>query len=139
MENLDIRWVQRFQNYRKALDQLREAVELSRVRSLSKLESQGLIQSFEYTHELSWKTMKDFLEEKGFTGLIGSKDATRNAFQQGLVTDGEGWMNMIKSRNQTSHTYNEAVAEEITKNILEHYFDLFEAFEQRMEQLLSSK
>lgn len=139
MENLDIRWIQRFQNYRKALEHLREAVALSKTRLLSNLESQGLIQGFEFTHELAWKTMKDFLEDKGITNLIGSKDATRNAFREGLITDGEGWMEMIKSRNLTSHTYNEEVAEEITKDILELYFDLFEAFEQKMEQLRSSE
>jgi len=139
MENLDIRWIQRFQNYRKALEHLREAVALSKTRLLSNLESQGLIQGFEFTHELAWKTMKDFLEDKGITNLIGSKDATRNAFREGLITDGEGWMEMIKSRNLTSHTYNEEVVEEITKDILEIYFDLFEAFEQKMEQLRSSE
>ncbi len=139
MENLDIRWIQRFQNYRKALEHLREAVALSKTRLLSNLESQGLIQGFEFTHELAWKTMKDFLEDKGITNLIGSKDATRNAFREGLITDGEGWMEMIKSRNLTSHTYNEEVVEEITKDILEQYFDLFEAFEQKMEQLRSSE
>ncbi|MFN0174517.1 MAG: nucleotidyltransferase substrate binding protein [Saprospiraceae bacterium] len=135
MENKDIRWIQRFQNYRKALEHLREAVALSKTRLLSNLESQGLIQGFEFTHELAWKTMKDFLEDKGISNLIGSKDSTRNAFREGLITDGEGWMEMIKSRNLTSHTYNEEVAEGITKDILELYFDLFETFEQKMEQL----
>ena len=134
MEHLDIRWIQRFQNYKKALDQLRKAVVLSRKRDLSDLEVQGLIQAFEFTHEMGWKTMKDFLEEKGIINLIGSKDATRNAFREGLIADGEGWMEMIKSRNLTSHTYNEAIAEAIAKDILERYFELFEAFEQKMEQ-----
>lgn len=139
MENLDIRWVQRFQNYRKALGRLREAVALSRERELTDLEAQGLIQAFEFTHEMAWNVMKDFLEEKGLSNLIGSKDSTRSAFRQGLIADGEGWMNMIKSRNLTSHTYNEEVAEQITNDILEHYFDLFEAFEQKMEQLRSDE
>ncbi|MFN0214430.1 MAG: nucleotidyltransferase substrate binding protein [Saprospiraceae bacterium] len=139
MENQDIRWIQRFQNYRKALARLRLAVILSQERELTDLEEQGLIQAFEFTHELAWKTMKDFLEDKGISNLIGSKDSTRNAFREGLITDGEGWMEMINSRNITSHTYNEEVAEEIAEDILEQYFDLFEAFEQKMEQLRSGE
>ena len=139
MENQDIRWMQRFQNYKKALKQLRLAVQLSKERDLSNLEIQGLIQAFEFTHELAWNTMKDFLEEKGVGNLIGSKDATRYAFQADLISDGEGWMEMIKSRNQSTHTYNEQTADEITGNILKRYFDLFDAFEQKMEQLRSGE
>ena len=139
MENQDqdIRWMQRFQNYRKALKQLHRAVKLNDERQLSELEEQGLIQAFEFTHELAWKTMKDFLEDKGFNNLIGSKDATRFAFQSGLISDGEGWMDMIKSRNQTSHTYNEATADQIAEDILTRYFTLFSAFEDKMESIRS--
>jgi nucleotidyltransferase substrate binding protein (TIGR01987 family) len=136
MENLDIRWVQRFQNYRKALLGLRQAVALSQVRELTDLEAQGLIQGFEYTHELAWKTMKDFLENQGFVDVIGSRDATRIAFREGLITDGEGWMDMIKSRNLSLHTYQEQTALMIKKNILGNYFPLFEAFAAQMEKLL---
>jgi len=79
-----IRWQQRFSNYQKAFTQLKSAVELSHQRELSLLERQGVVQAFEYTHELAWKTMKDFLEYRGSTEQIyGSKDATR----QGLVLD----------------------------------------------------
>ena len=139
MENLDIRWIQRFQNYRKALGQLRKAVALSKQRDLTDLESQGLIQAFEFTHEMAWNVMKDYSEYQGDTAVKGSRDATRAAFKMELIVNGEKWMDMIRSRNQTSHAYNEEVAEEITKDILEHYFDLFEAFEQKMEQLRSSE
>ena len=69
----DIRWKQRFNNYLKAFQTLVEAVELARSRELSKLEQQGLIQSFEFTHELAWNVLKDYLEDKGIAGLIGSK------------------------------------------------------------------
>lgn len=84
----DIRWKQRFSNYHKALQTLAEAIELAQQRPLSKLEKQGLIQCFEFTHELGWKVLKDFLESKGYTGLIGSRDATRTAFQNALMADG---------------------------------------------------
>jgi nucleotidyltransferase substrate binding protein (TIGR01987 family) len=123
----DIRWKQRFNNYCKALQTLTSAVELSRARDLSDLEAQGLIQSFEFTHELAWNVLKDFLEDKGIVGLIGSKDATRTAFKNGLIEDGDAWMEMIRDRNRTSHTYDESIAESVVENILGRYFPAFEA------------
>ena len=104
MTTQDIRWIQRFQNYRKALAQLNEALDLSKKRELSPLETQGLIQAFEYTHELAWNTLKDFLESKGVSHLYGSRDTTREAFAAGLLAEGDVWMQMIQSRNQTTHT-----------------------------------
>lgn len=123
--NQDIRWKQRFNNFIKALQNLNEAVALSNERELSKLEQQGLIQSFEFTHELAWNVLKDYLENKGASGLIGSKDATREAFKNGLIEDGDAWMDMIKARNQTSHTYNPIIADEIAEAILERYHPAF--------------
>lgn len=139
MENKDIRWIQRFSNYRKALTQLQKAVELASTRNLTFLEEQGLIQGFEYTHELAWKTLKDFIESQGTVKIYGSKDATREAFQLGLLNDGETWMEMINSRNKTSHTYNEDTAAEIVRNIIEKYFSLFQDFGQTMEELRSGQ
>ncbi len=139
MENLDIRWIQRFQNYSKALDRLRKAVVLSQKRELTDLEAQGLIKAFEFTYEMAWNVMKDYSEYQGDTSIKGSRDATRAAFKMELITDGQRWMDMILSRNETSHTYDEDVTKKITKDILKHYFDLFEAFEQKMEQLRSGE
>lgn len=133
MKTKDIRWMQRFSHFDKAFSQLQEAVELSQQRPLSKLEQQGLIQAFEYTHELAWNTLKDFLEERGVQNLYGSKDATRAAFRAGLIENGETWMDMIKSRNLTSHTYDESTAEKIVSNIIETYFAEFEALRTKME------
>ena len=123
----DIRWQQRFNNYIKAFSTLVEAVELARSRELSKLEQQGLIQSFEFTHELAWNVLKDYLEDKGITGLIGSKDATRVAFQNGLIEQGENWMKMIETRNKTSHTYNAKIAQEVVDDILGRFYPAFES------------
>ncbi|MBT3394303.1 MAG: nucleotidyltransferase [Waddliaceae bacterium] len=123
-----IRWIQRFNNFGKAYTQLKQAVELSRERPLSELEQQGLIQCFKYTHELAWKTLKDFLENSGNEKIYGSKDATREAFKLGLINDGDIWMSMIKSRNQTSHTYNRDAADEIVAVIIGSYFNEFSAF-----------
>jgi len=123
----DIRWQQRFNNYLKAFQTLVDAVELARSRELSQLEQQGLIQSFEFTHELAWNVLKDYLEDKGITGLIGSKDATRVAFQNGLIVQGEDWMKMIETRNKTSHTYNPHIAQTVVNDILERFYPAFES------------
>jgi nucleotidyltransferase substrate binding protein (TIGR01987 family) len=125
VEYKDIRWIQRFNNYRKALNQLQEAVELMKKRELSRLEKQGVIQAFEYTHELAWKTLKDFLEDRGNTDLFGSRDVTKEAFRLGLIENGEVWMQMIKSRNLTSHTYHESTADDIITLIKDVYFEEF--------------
>ncbi|HEY5893719.1 MAG TPA: nucleotidyltransferase substrate binding protein [Chthoniobacterales bacterium] len=136
-QKLDIRWRQRLQSFRKAFRQLFRAAELTKQRELSELEQQGLIQAFEFTHELAWNTLKDFLEFHGTTNLYGSKDATREAFAKGLIEEGDAWMAMIQSRNQTSHTYNADTANEITKAILSSYVKEFEKFLNRFTELES--
>ncbi len=128
----DIRWRQRFSNYQKAVAQLTKFVHQG---PLNELEELGLIQCFEYTHELAWKTLKDFLEQRGNAPIFGSKDATRAAFGLGLIDDGEGWMAMIQDRNQTSHTYNQATAKAIVSNITQRFFALFFALEQKLLRL----
>jgi nucleotidyltransferase substrate binding protein (TIGR01987 family) len=135
MTKQDIRWQQRFDNFKKALNQLDGAVTLARERELTDLEKQGLIQAFEYTHELAWNTLKDFLEESGNKNIYGSKDTTRLAFHSGLIENGEIWMNMIQSRNQSSHTYNEEVAEEIVTKIINNYYHEFAALNDTLDEL----
>jgi len=130
----DIRWIQRFNNFKKAFSQLKKAVELAQTRDLTELEQQGLIKSFEYTHELAWKTLKDFLENRAVKDLFGSKDTTREAFKTGLIKDGESWMEMIKSRNLTSHTYDESTAAEIASDILNSYFNNFLSLQKELDK-----
>ena len=132
MATNDIRWIQRFQNYRQALARLTGAVRLAGERPLSELEQQGLIQGFEYTHELGWNVLKDYLEAQGISGLIGSKGATREAFKNGLITDGEAWMDMIKARNLTSHTYQTQIAADIARDVLTRFHPALAALEQRL-------
>ncbi len=139
MGHQEIRWVQRFNSFAKALSRLREAVELAHRRPLSDLEEQGLIQAFEFTHELAWSAVKDFLESRGVSGLYGSKDATREAFRQGLIANGEIWMEMIRSRNLTSHTYNEGVARAIASAIRNSYFVEFERLLEVLGNLISGE
>ena len=137
MNSPDIRWQQRFDNFTRALQTLTEAIELAHQRPLSKLEKQGLIQSFEFTHELGWKVLKDYLEAQGLSDLIGSRDATRSAFQNGLIEDGQAWMDMIKARNQTSHTYNLDVANDVAHAILTRFYPAFVALRQTLSAHLA--
>ncbi len=131
----DIRWLQRFANYGRAFAQLDEAVALQQQRPLSKLEQQGLIKAFEFTHELAWNVMKDYFEYQGNFTLTGSRDAIREAFKRGLIQDGEAWMETIKSRNRSAHTYDEATAQQLIALIVERYRPLFQLFARRMEIL----
>ncbi len=139
MENeenkLQPRWQQRLKNYARALAQLQLAVALTSQRPLSDLEKQGLIKSFEFTHELAWNVMKDYFINQGNPNITGSRDAVREAFSQGIIVDGEHWMEMIKSRNQTSHTYNHQVADEIAEKVITIYYKLFTAFLVKMRSL----
>jgi nucleotidyltransferase substrate binding protein (TIGR01987 family) len=127
----DIRWKQRFENFQRALKQLSLAMDLKAQRPLSDLEQQGLIQVFEFTHELAWNVLKDYLEMEGIQGLIGSRSTAREAFKRGLVMDGEVWMDMIEKRNLSSHTYNQAVALTIVESIAERYYPAFCELQQR--------
>ncbi len=132
MSQPDIRWIQRFENYQKALSRLAAAVELSRERPLSDLEQQGLVQAFEFTHELAWNCLKDFLESRGTADLFGSKDATREAFAGGLIENGEVWMSMIRHRNLSTHTYNEETVKEIAASITSDYIAEFGKLQTRL-------
>ena len=131
-ENKDIRWKQRFSNFKKAFGQLHKFIEKG---DLSELEAQGLVKAFEYTYELAWNTMKDFLEYRGQSDIYGSRDAIRKAFQLDLVEDGEGWMDMLASRNKTSHTYNRETAEEICNAVKTSYYFLFKQLKGKLEKL----
>ena len=124
-ETQDIRWKQRFDNFVKALKQLSTGIKWASERQLNEMEQQGIIQSFEYTHELAWNMLKDYLEEKGFLKIIGSKDTTREAFRQNIIHNGEIWMEMIKSRNLSSHTYNLEMANDLVLQIKDHYYPVF--------------
>lgn len=129
------RWEQRLSSYRRALARLGEVVALARTRSLSMLESDGLIQRFKFTHELAWELMKSYAEYQGFSDIAGSRDATRKAFEMGLIGDGQAWMDMIRSRNETSHLYDGEVAGDATARILNEFHPLLVSFLMRMESL----
>ncbi len=127
----DIRWKQRFDNFQRAMHQLTSAIRLMEQRPLSDLEQQGLIQGFEFTHELAWNVLKDYLEMEGIQGLVGSRSTVREAFKRGLVSDGEAWMDMIEKRNLSSHTYNQDVADTLVAAIHTSYYQAFLELQKR--------
>ncbi|MBK6999456.1 MAG: nucleotidyltransferase substrate binding protein [Rhodoferax sp.] len=132
----DIRWKQRFDNFQRALHQMTLAIQLMEERNLSDLEKQGLIQGFEFTHELAWNVLKDYLEMEGIQGLVGSRSTVREAFKRGLVSDGEAWIDMIQKRNLSSHTYNKEVADTLALAIHEQYYPAFLELQQRFSREL---
>lgn len=136
MENQDIRWKQRFENFLGALKQLKNANELRKQRPFTELELQGAVQAFEVTQELSWKVMKDFLEAEGRTDLFGSKTVVREAFNLGLISNCEQWLNTIESRNKTSQIYDEQETLRILEIIFDNYVPLFTDFDLKMKTFL---
>lgn len=133
-DNQEFRWQQRFEQYSKALRQLESAVN-TYVGTEEDIIKEGIIQRFEFTHELAWKVMQDILKFQGFFDVIGSRTATKMAFSQGLITNGEMWMEMIKSRNITVHTYDEHILNNEYHKITQDYLPLMIEFKQNIERL----
>jgi nucleotidyltransferase substrate binding protein (TIGR01987 family) len=131
-ENQDIRWQQRFNSFQQALGRLKEIVNLYKPESLSELEKEGLIQRFEYTFELSWKMLQDVLKYRGYTDIAGPNMTLQQAFKDGYITDHDGWRNMKRGRETTSHTYNEGSATQIVKDIYNEYAKLLIELENTM-------
>ncbi|TVQ33964.1 MAG: nucleotidyltransferase [Wenzhouxiangella sp.] len=129
------RWQQRFANYQRAYAQLASAVELMRSRELSDLEKQGVIQAFEFTWELAWNVLKDYLNWQGEAEITGARDAIRESFKRGLIEEGQVWMAMLQDRNRTSHTYNESTMREILASIDTSYQPQLANLHSRFEAL----
>ncbi len=139
MENQDIRWKQRFDNYHKACAKIRELVDSKRdIESYSELEREGLIQRFEYTYELAWKVMQDYLNYKGYTFTSGPNGTLQMAFEDGLIAHHDSWRRMGMARNASSHIYNEDEAFEIAKSILTEYGSLLIEFDDMILSIISN-
>ena len=134
----DIRWIQRFDNFKRSLKQLEQAFVWMEERELNDLEKQGVIQTFEYNYELAWNVIKDFYQYQGVTNIQGSRDAFRLAFKRGLISEGDIWMDMIKKRRLASHTYNQVVVVEIMDAIVDDYYHQFVALRDALLEQLPS-
>jgi nucleotidyltransferase substrate binding protein (TIGR01987 family) len=119
------RWKYRFANYRRAYTLLREA--LDQGEPLSQLEKEGLIQRFEYSTELAWKTLRDYLECEGLVlEQITPRTVIRSAFEAGIISQGETWQKALDARNLMSHTYDLKVFEQVIADIRSSYLSAFE-------------
>ncbi len=128
MELKDIRWKQRFENFQKAFLFLKNSVQQ---KNYTPLEASGLVKAFEFTFELAWKTLKDFLEANGVDTKT-PREVIKQAFSSDIIKDGHTWMIMLEKRNELSHTYDESEANKAVNIIKEHYY---RAIEQVFETL----
>lgn len=140
MENNSPRWEQKLNSYRKALSRLAEVVNVMKTRQLNDFEADGLIQRFEFTFELAWKLMKSYADYQGTDKeIMGSRDAIRWAFENKLIEDSNVWVEMIKRRNDTSHTYDEDTAANVVMSVKNSYYQAFVSFYDKMNILSSSQ
>lgn len=122
------RWLYRFDNFKRAYTLLREAMEQAEEQGLTQLEKEGVIQRFEYTIELAWKTMKDYLEYQNLVfPQITPRTIIRESFAARLIKDGQTWMDALDARNRMSHTYDLAEFERVIEDIKRHYLPVVEA------------
>lgn len=128
----DVRWKQRFSNFKKALEQFEEAVGQE---TPTRLAQEGLIQRFEYTFELAWKCLQDLLQERGLVDIRGPRPVLDQAFQDGLIADGVLWMEMLRARNEASHIYDEKVFLSIYGQAKGKFIQPFKALRTKLESL----
>lgn len=128
----DIRWKQRFQNFKNAFSQFEEAVKR---KNLDRLAQEGLIQRFEYTFELAWKCLQDVMQEKGFAEIRGPRPVIQQAFDDGLIEDGVLWMEMLKARNYAPHIYDEEIFQEIYNKAKNEFYKPLKKLKEKLNSL----
>lgn len=138
MENDNtIRWIQRFGNYKKALQKLIEVVDSGkRSKDLSELEKEGLVQRFEYTFELAWKTLQDLLIFRGYNVIPEPNSILKKSLEDALISDHDGWRKMMQARNSTTHTYDEENAAKIVEQIYATYASLLRELRKELERFI---
>lgn len=135
-QQTDIRWIQRYANFHRACSRLVEVTEADRfMDDLSELELEGVIQRFEYTFELAWKVLQDLLQFKGYEFMLGPNGTMKMAFEDGLISDHDGWRKMAKSRNTLSHVYDQEEALPIIRLIYSDYAPLLKKLDEKLEFL----
>lgn len=116
----ELRWQQRFENYKLALANINETYDYIKQNGLHKIYIMALIQAFEMVFELAWKTMKDYLEYEGIK-TDTPRETIKNAFLRNVISDGDCWIEMLEARNKTSHTYKEEFAKSVAKEVIDRY------------------
>jgi nucleotidyltransferase substrate binding protein (TIGR01987 family) len=136
MENQDIRWKQRFQNFSKSMHHLESALQIPNPDIVQKA---GIIQFFEMSFELAWNMVKDYLEEQGFVDIKSPRNALKKAFEVGIIKNGHDWMDLLIDRNLTAHTYDDQKATEMEQLIKNKYFPLLNALYNTFKQKADEK
>ncbi len=122
------RWIYRFRNFQRAYTLLRQAMEQEAERGLTQLEKEGVIQRFEYSIELAWKTLKDYLEHQSvLLPQVTPRAVIREAFSARIIDDGQVWMDALDARNRISHTYDIKQFERVIDDIKQRYLPAMEA------------
>lgn len=138
MPNPDIRWRQRLQNYSRALSLLQSALTQG-PDVLNDLEKEGTVQRFEYTVELAWKSLKDYLEFSGVELLsVTPKSVVKAAFTARIVSDGQLWIDMIDHRNLMSHKYDPTLLGRGLTEIQIRYLPALEALHSYLQKQVAS-
>ncbi len=134
--NNELRWIQRFQNFDEAYQTFGRVFERYQATPGDEIIQIALIQAFEFTFEIAWKTMKDYLEHEGYDGLGNSKQTVRVAFQAGLISEPDAWMMAIAKRTMTSHVYNAVILQETIAFIRDGFYPLVSWLHAELRQKL---
>ena len=139
MEEKTPKWYERLDIYKNAIDRLTEVVALNKQRSLNQFERDSLIKRFEFSYEMAWKLMMSYEKENGIFEILGSKDVIRQAFKLSLVNNGEAWLEMVETRNRTSHLYDEEMATDVMDEIIYTYYPLLTELRETMVQMMNKQ
>lgn len=139
MEEKTPKWYERLDIYKNAIDRLTEVVALNKQRSLNQFERDSLIKRFEFSYEMAWKLMMSYEKENGIFEILGSKDVIRQAFKLSLVNNGEAWLEMVETRNRTSHLYDEEMATDVMDEIIYTYYPLLMELRETMVQMMNKQ
>ena len=134
MSKNDIRWIQRFSNFRKAMDKLGKAIAEYDDGGMTDLEKEGMIQRYDYTFELAWKTLQDLLYHRGYHDIKGPTLVLRQALMDGYIVEEAAWRKMKQARELTSHMYDEEKANEIAGKISSEFFNPLLQLLKRLDQ-----
>ena len=129
----------RFNNFKRAFSLLREAIEMDREKELSPLEKEGIIQRFEYTIELAWKVMKDYLESQNLIFEPLPRLVIKKSYEVNLIQDGDIWLECLDTRNKMSHTYDFGIFEETIKKIKTSYLSIFDDLYQKIFSIIEKQ
>jgi len=134
--NNELRWKQRFQNFERAYQTFNRIMKRFEATPEDEAMQMALVQSFEFTYELAWNVMKDYLENEGFEEVQNAKRTIRTAFKASLIGDAEGWMEVTQKRNLASHTYNQQILAETVAYISSEFFPLVRKLYEDLKQRL---